>query len=125
MKTASMIAAASTLLLSGMGNAAEIKVLSTQATEEAYRELVPQFERASGHKVTTTFTGTLDVMKRIAAGETYDLIIMAGPSIEELMKSSSRPAGSCPAAASISRNRAWGSPCARARRNPTSARSRR
>src|SRR6266702_434733 len=86
MKTASMIAAASTLLLSGMANAAEIKVLSTQATEEAYRELVPQFERASGHKVTTTFTGTLDVMKRIAAGETYDLIIMAGPSIEELIK---------------------------------------
>ncbi len=94
MKTASMIAAASTLLLSGMANAAEIKVLSTQATEEAYRELVPQFERASGHKVTTTFTGTLDVMKRIAAGETYDLIIMAGPSIEELIKAGKIVSGS-------------------------------
>src|SRR5712691_10742227 len=77
MKTASIIAAASALLLSGMANAADIKVLSTQATEEAYRELVPQFEKASGHKVATTFTGTLGAMKRLADGETYDLLIMS------------------------------------------------
>src|SRR5262249_793258 len=63
-----------------------IKVLSTQATEEAYRELVPQFEKVSGHKVTTVFTGTLDANKRLAAGETYDLLIMAGPSIDEQIK---------------------------------------
>ena len=39
---------------------------------EAYKELVPQFEKATGHKVTTVFTGTLDADKRLAAGETYD-----------------------------------------------------
>lgn len=87
MKTASIIAAASALLLSGMANAADIKVLSTQATEEAYRELVPQFEKASGHKVATTFTGTLGAMKRLADGETYDLLIMSSSSIDELIKS--------------------------------------
>ena len=54
------------LTLPGMVHAAEIRVLSTQATEEAYRELVPQFEKAPGHRVTTIFTGTLDV---IASGE--------------------------------------------------------
>ena len=85
MKTTMLIAAAA-LLLSGACGAAEIKVLSTQATEEAYRELVPQFEQASGHKVSTIFTGTLDVQKRIAAGETYDLIIMAGPAIDDYIK---------------------------------------
>ena len=47
--------------------AAEIRVLSTQATEEAYRELVPEFEKATGNKVTTTFTGTLDANKPVAA----------------------------------------------------------
>jgi molybdate transport system substrate-binding protein len=66
--------------------AAEIKVLSTQATEASYRELVPQFENATGHKVTTVFTGTLDANKRLAAGETYDLLIMSGPSIDEHIK---------------------------------------
>src|SRR6266404_5586342 len=87
MKTASIIAAASALLLSGMAHAADIKVLSTQAIEEAYRELVPQFEKASGHKVATTFTGTLGAMKRLADGETYDLLIMSSSSIDELIKS--------------------------------------
>lgn len=79
-------AAAGVLLLSSVAGAAEIKVLSTQATEQAYRELVPQFERVSGHKVTTIFTGTLDADKRLAAGEAYDLLIMSGPSIDEHLK---------------------------------------
>lgn len=89
-----LIAAAGLLLVSGMAGAAEIKVLSTQATEQAYRELVPEFEKASGHKVTTVFTGTLDANKRLASGETYDMLIMSAPSIEEHMKSGKAVAGS-------------------------------
>jgi molybdate transport system substrate-binding protein len=72
----------------------EIKVLSTQAPQRAYRELLPQFEAASGHKVMTTFTGTVDVQRRIAAGEMYDLIIMAGPALDALIKSGKIVAGS-------------------------------
>ena len=84
---AAAIAAAVTLTVTGMtGHAAEIRVLSTQATEEAYRELVPEFEKATGNKVTTTFTGTLDANKRLAAGENYDLLIMAASSIDEHIK---------------------------------------
>ena len=87
MKARIVIATAtSVLLLSGGAGAAELKVLSTQATEQAYRELVPQFEQASGHKVTTIFTGTLDANKRLAAGETYDLLIMSSASIDEHIK---------------------------------------
>jgi molybdate transport system substrate-binding protein len=56
--------------------------------------LVPQFEKASGHKVTTVFTGTLDANKRLAAGETYDLLIMSAPSIEEQIKTGKVVAGS-------------------------------
>lgn len=94
MKSASIFVAAGAVLVSGMADAADIKVLSTQATEEAYKELVPQFERASGHKVSTVFTGTLDVQKRIGAGEMYDLIIMAGPAIDDFVKSGKILAGS-------------------------------
>ncbi len=79
-------AAAAAVLLYGISDAAEIRVLSTQATEQAYRELAPRFEKEFGHKVTTIFTGTLDLQKRIAAGETYDLIIMAGPAIDDYIK---------------------------------------
>ena len=93
MKTVISIAAAAVLLSSAAG-AAEIKVLSTQATEEAYKELAPQFEKASGHKVTTVFTGTLDALKRLSNGETYDLLIMARQQIDELSQSGKVIAGS-------------------------------
>ena len=85
---------AASLFIFAAADAAEIRVLSTQATEEAYRELVPQFEQASGHKVATVFTGTLDANKRLAAGESYDLLIMSAPSIEEHIKSGKVAAGS-------------------------------
>jgi molybdate transport system substrate-binding protein len=77
-----------------MADAAEIKVLSTQATQEAYLELAAQFEKASGHKVMTVFTGTLNVQKRLADGEAYELIIMAGPAIDDQIKLRKAVAGS-------------------------------
>src|SRR5258706_11855272 len=92
MKTISVVAVA--LLLSGIASAAEIKVAPPQATEEAYKELIAQFEKAPGHKVTTDFSGTLNVQKRIADGEPYDLIIMAGPAIDDQIKLGKAVAGS-------------------------------
>jgi molybdate transport system substrate-binding protein len=94
MRIHTVVAAIVALPLSMAAHAEEIKVLSTQAVEGAYRELVPQFEKASGHKVTTTFTGTLDAQKRLAAGETYDLIIMARPAIDDLIKAGKVAPGS-------------------------------
>jgi molybdate transport system substrate-binding protein len=79
--------AASAMLLSGPAYAAEIRVISTRATEQLYRELVPQFERVSGHTVTTTFTGTQALQQRIAAGETYDVVIMIDAEIDEYIRS--------------------------------------
>jgi molybdate transport system substrate-binding protein len=87
-------AVAATFFMAGLAQAAEIKVLSTQATEESYKELIPEFEKASGHKVTTVFTGTLDANKRLAAGETYDMLIMSSSSIDEHTKSGKLAAGS-------------------------------
>jgi len=44
----SIVAAAAAVILPTMTFAAELKVLSTQATEDTYRELVPQFEKQPG-----------------------------------------------------------------------------
>ena len=46
-----------------------IRVMATAAFKEAYIELVPQFERASGHKVVTTWTNTTDIVNRVNGGE--------------------------------------------------------
>jgi molybdate transport system substrate-binding protein len=80
------LGAAGFLILAGMADAAEIKVLASNAIKEAYLELAPQFEKASENKVVTTWAGTNDIMKRMAAGETFDLVIMAGNSLDELIK---------------------------------------
>jgi molybdate transport system substrate-binding protein len=69
-----------------MTNGSELRVLSSNAIKEAYLELVPKFERASGHKVTTTWAGTQGILERLKRGETYDLLIMAANWVEELAR---------------------------------------
>jgi molybdate transport system substrate-binding protein len=63
-----------------------ISVLSSLATREAYLELVPAFEKSAGCKVATTWAGTVDINKRIAAGEVFDLIISSNAAITDFAK---------------------------------------
>jgi hypothetical protein len=58
--------------------------MATAAFKAAYLELVPQFERASGHKVITTWTNTTDIVGRIKAGEATNLAVMAANAIDEV-----------------------------------------
>ena len=87
-------AAACGLLLSSIAQAAEIKVLASGAVKEAALELFPQFEKASGATVATTWAGTIDIKKKIAAGEVFDLIIVAGPEMDAFAKDGKIVAGS-------------------------------
>ena len=64
----------------------EIKVLSSLATRGAHLELVPVFEGASGQTASTTWAGTVDIMKRITSGEDFDLVIGSKNTINELIK---------------------------------------
>jgi molybdate transport system substrate-binding protein len=73
---------------------AEIKVLSSIATKEAYLELVPQFETLSGHKVATTWAGTTAIMQRMTAGERYDLVIISSSELDELSRQGKIVSGS-------------------------------
>ena len=86
--------AATSLAMAGIAQAADITVLATPGVKEAYLALVPQFERASGNKVNTTWAGTADVMKRMKAGEVFDAVILASNSLEELIDTGKLMAGS-------------------------------
>lgn len=77
---------ASTLMFAETARAEEIRVMASNAFKEAYLELVPQFEQASRHKVVTSFVGSNDIMKRVMAGESTDLVILAANSVDELIK---------------------------------------
>ena len=72
--------------------AAEIKVLSSHAINinEAYIEFTAMFEKASDHRVATTFTtgwaGTPEITKRLQGGEMYDLVIGSRQLIDDMIK---------------------------------------
>ncbi|MBX9774926.1 MAG: substrate-binding domain-containing protein [Xanthobacteraceae bacterium] len=69
-----------------MAGSAEIKVISSQAIKEAYLAFAPEFERVSGHKLNTTWNGTNDILKKLRAGETFDMAILVTPAMEAMIK---------------------------------------
>lgn len=73
---------------------ADLTVLASPAMKEAYVELVPRFEQASGHQVRTTWAGTADIMKRMQAGQAFDVVIAASSSLDELTDTGRLVAGS-------------------------------
>ena len=80
-------------LLSSAVQAAEIKVLASGAVKEAAVELIPQFEKASGNTVAVTWAGTVDIKKKVEAGEVYDVVIIAAPEMDGFIKDGKIAAG--------------------------------
>ena len=64
---------------------ADIRVMATAGFKEAYQELVPQFERATGHKVTTSWVPTVQVIGRLKDGAAADIVIMPVAGVDELI----------------------------------------
>jgi molybdate transport system substrate-binding protein len=80
-----MAATLSALLLNGASaNAAEIALMTTGAVEYIMRDLIPPFERASGHKVTMTVLGTGGAVDKIKTGTFADLILLGPPALNDL-----------------------------------------
>ena len=69
-----------------MVSAVELKMLSALAVREAYLELIPQYEQVNGRKVAIAWAGTVDIMKRMEAGERYDLVVASRGAIDDLIK---------------------------------------
>jgi molybdate transport system substrate-binding protein len=86
MKTHSLLAAALILLAQGAAvRADEIKVFASNAVRSVMDEVVPQFERASGHKLSIVYGSSNMLMDRIKGGEAADLTILTAPVIDELV----------------------------------------
>ena len=63
----------------------EITVMESLAFKAAYLELVPLFEKETGHKITNLWAASVDMRTRLKGGEVVDLIIMSRQAIEELV----------------------------------------
>jgi len=64
----------------------EIKVMLSAAFKEAYLELTPPFEKATGHKLSTAWVASVEMMQRLKGGEQVDLVILSATSLDELKK---------------------------------------
>jgi len=74
------------LALAPAATAAEIRVIASNAVRDALSELVPVFERQSGHNVTVILGGTIDIARRVAKGEVFDLVIIPASNIDDLIQ---------------------------------------
>ena len=87
-----LIAAA--LLLAPAATAAEIKIVNANALTIAMKEIAADFTKETGHQVSFTGVSPGLVDQRIKAGEVYDIVINAAPSMEAYEKEGRLRAGS-------------------------------
>jgi molybdate transport system substrate-binding protein len=80
-----ILLAAATLLVATPAQAAELKTLITTAMNEAVVVLVPQFEEATGHKVTVSYDPSGGLARRLRGGEFADMILVASPELDKLI----------------------------------------
>ena len=75
------------LLVDGIAaEAAEIKVLSHRGIRPVMEDLGPQFERATGHKLSITFGPAGGVVKLVEGGETANVVITSRQEIDGFVK---------------------------------------
>jgi molybdate transport system substrate-binding protein len=78
--------AAVLLSLAGMARAAEVRVLSVGAVQNAVKSLAVDFAKESGHQVIFTTGSPAIVMQKIRDGETHDAVIVSEPAMDQLDK---------------------------------------
>jgi molybdate transport system substrate-binding protein len=80
---------AAALYLAGSASAAEVRVMISGGLTAAYKVLVPEFERATGHTVLTAYGPSMGttpnaIPVRLERGEPADVLIMVGYALAEL-----------------------------------------
>jgi molybdate transport system substrate-binding protein len=78
-------------LLTAPVSAAEVRVMISGGLTAAYKALVPEFERATGHKVLTAYGPSMGttanaIPVRLERGEPADVLIMVGYALDDLAK---------------------------------------
>lgn len=72
-------------------SAAELRVVTSGAFTEAYKQLIPLYEQASGHTVISSFGASIGnapdaIPSRLARGERFDLVILSDGGLQALVQ---------------------------------------
>ena len=98
-RRAAALIVASVLCIAGTASTDEIKVMTSGGFTAALLEVVPEFERATGNKVVTSFGASMGnapdaIPSRLQRGEPADVVILADSALDELIKQGRVRAGS-------------------------------
>jgi molybdate transport system substrate-binding protein len=85
---------AALLVYGANASAAAIKVLSAMALRSVMEQLLPEFERVSGHRVVIEYETANIMANRVRGGEAADLAILTPSLLDELAKFGRIAAGS-------------------------------
>ena len=66
--------------------AAEIKILTTRAMNHVLTELAGVFQRSSEHRITLILAPPNEIRKRIVDGESVDVVMSGGATVDSLMQ---------------------------------------
>ena len=72
--------------VAGMAAAADIRVLSVGAVQNAVRPLAVDFSKETGHKIVFTVGSPAVVAQKLKDGETFDAVIVSEPAMDALDK---------------------------------------
>ena len=86
MRTRCMFAAFLFLNVTLAVNAADIKVLAGSAIQPAMNDIIPAFEKKSGHRVVFDYGTVGGMSQRVQRGEKADLAVVSGPQMDALEK---------------------------------------
>ena len=91
--------ALSLLLFAGAAYGQDVKVMISGGFTAAYLEVVPEFERATGNKIVTSFGASMgsapdSIPVRLQRGEPADVVILAGLALDDLIAQGRVLAGS-------------------------------
>src|SRR5262249_4826682 len=76
--------AAVLISVAGMARAAEVRVLSVGAVQNAVKGLVPEVSKETGHNTALAIGSPVVVMQKIRDGEVYDAVIVSEPAMDLL-----------------------------------------
>jgi molybdate transport system substrate-binding protein len=88
-------------IMSQSAGAAEIKVLTTGAFKQVVVALVPEFEKATGHKVVVDNGTVGQLTKRVGDGESFDVLVLNPRGIEDFTQKGKIVAGSAARVAKV------------------------
>jgi len=98
---AAIIASALLLASGAVAQAAEVRVLAVGSLPGALAQLGPQFEQASGHKLIIEYGASPGLMKKIEAGEPFDVAILVADTMNDPSKESLFATGARPTVSSV------------------------